>query len=342
MQMHGSIPYAQLREMGLSPEDIVDFSATVNPFPVSPEILETIAHVSLSSYPDPQSFDALTVPAAFHEVPVEWCILTTGMTEPIFILPRFFSSADYFAPSYGDYGSAFMRYGHRLQGIPFPRSEGEWSSTVDVLHRSSSGLMIICNPNNPDGTYLPPERIEEFCVNFPDRTLYVDESYQEMGEHCRSAAGLIGKYHNLLVAKSLTKPFGIGGIRVAYLIGSGPMLENIRSWLLPWGVSRIAQSLVPELFAMRNTFSKQWEKIREEKTVLTEAITAIGYGVKESRAPFFLVTVGDAAAVRKRLLEEFHLHVRDCTSFGMPDTIRIMPRTPRENARLLECMKLLA
>jgi histidinol-phosphate aminotransferase len=342
MQVHGSIPYAELREMGLSPEAITDFSATVNPFPVPREILETIAHVSLSSYPDPQSYNALSVLAEFHKIPVEWCTLTTGMTEPIFILPRFFSSADYFIPSYGDYGSAFRRYGRRLQGIPFPCSEDEWGSTLDTLHRSSSGLLIICNPNNPDGNYLPAGKIETLCRSFPDRTLYIDESYQEMGENCSSAVGLTEKYTNLLVAKSLTKPFGIGGIRVAYLIGSGSILENIHSWLIPWGVSLIAQALVPELFAMWNTFRTQWEKIQKEKASLTQAITAMGYGVNQSRAPYFLVTVGNAADIRKQLLKDYKIHIRDCTSFGMPDTIRIMPRIPEENARLLKYMKLIA
>ena len=339
MQLHGSIPYTELRMLGLSPDAIIDFSATVNPFPVPDIVKETICRIPLSAYPDPEAHDAVEAVAAFYDLPENWCLITTGMTEPIFILPAFFSSAAYFSPSYGDYAAAFRRYGGSLQGIPFTVSDGGWAQTSDSLRNLNPELVIICNPNNPDGTYTSLDQIEEICRTFSDTTVYVDESYQEMAVGCESAVSLVNRYANLLVAKSLTKPFGIGGVRVAYLMGSGPMLENIRSRLLPWGVSMIAQTIVPVLFSIRETFREQWNTIITEKEKLVRGITALGYPVNSSRAPYFLVTTGNAADTRKQLLEGYRIHVRDCTSFGMRDTIRIMPQLPEQNDQILESLR---
>lgn len=337
-QAHGSIPYRELRRLGLRPSEIIDVSATVNPWPLPPRVSEKIAEVNLAHYPDNECREAVEALASFHDIPPEWIACTAGMTEAIFILPCIHRKALTLGPTYGDYAAAFDRHQAPVRRVPFPRNRVEFDAVPGNVREESCSLVMVCNPNNPTGDYLPPEDLRELCEALPGVTVCVDESYQEMGESCETALGLVSRYRNLLVLKSLTKPFGIGGIRAAYAVSSGSAVEELRGLRLPWAVSTIAQAVVLEIPPLYEQFRQQWSAILREKRKLKDALRNLGVEVHDGRCPFMLLRTESASQFRRTMLEDYHIAVRDCSSFGMPDMVRIMPSTPERNRRLVEAV----
>ena len=338
VQKHGSIPYRDLRILGINPAEIVDFSATVNPFTLPEQVIQAITSNGIAAYPDPECHDAREAIEHHYSIPREWIALTAGMTEVIYILPLLYKSAVFFGPTYGDYARAFTRYRRKCMSVRFPKSPRDFDCIIDELSKMRFKLIMICNPNNPTGDYLSLHNFEKLCTRFKDTMVCIDESYQEMGDLCNTALPLLKNHKNLLILKSLTKPYGAGGLRVAYAVSSGKVIRRIKNNLLPWGVNVIAQRLVPAFFTLRTHFENQWRQIHEEKKWLYTELVKDGFRCVNGRCPFFLMGVTNSASLRLAMLKK-HIAIRDCNSFGLKNVIRIMPSTHSANQKFLEIIR---
>ncbi|MBD3315612.1 MAG: aminotransferase class I/II-fold pyridoxal phosphate-dependent enzyme [Chitinivibrionales bacterium] len=338
VQAHGSMPFNELRELNIDPASVLDFSATVNPFPLPENVKNLISPQEISSYPDIDCYEATKSLADFHGIHVRHIALTAGMTEAIFALPRLFNTAAQFGPTYGDYAEAYRRNNQYMESLLFPEASG-MPDTLQWLQHRSLDVVIVCNPNNPNGRYLSPDSIQQLCEVVPQTTVCIDESYQELGEDCETALPLLSHCGNLLILKSLTKPFGIGGLRAAYAVSSEETIQKLSNFLLPWGVSSIAQRIVPSLINNHQCFQRQWTDIIARKQDLMQALSNDRFIVSSGRCPFFLVKTGNAEHTRQRLLKEHHIAIRSCASFGMPEWIRIMPGREEQSRYLLEGLK---
>jgi len=333
--IHGSIPYTLLRELGIDPAEVTDFSATVNPYPLPDAVNRLLCGIDLSAYPDPECFEARSALAGHLGCDIGQIVMATGTTELLFTLPLLFENAVCFSPTYGDYGAAFARNGTRINALPYFAPLQDFQPVLGRLTAMPPDLLIICNPNNPTGDYTGPDRIAEVCRALPKSVVCIDESYQELGDGCESVCGMTSEFDNLLVIKSLSKPYGIGGIRAGYAVTSPEICGRIGEKLLPWGVSTPAQKMVPVLISLTGHFMKLWDTTLGEKMKMAGRLEKEGITVRAGQAPFFLAKTGDAASMRMNLLTRHNVLVRDCTSFGMPDTIRIMPSLPEQNERLI-------
>lgn len=339
MQTHGSLPYEELRSMGIQPEAILDFSASINPFPMPERIKNLFMPENMAAYPDLQCYAARRALADLHAVPMEHILVTAGLTEVIFLLPIIAPFAVQLVPTYGDYRAAYSRETGKMVDLPFPENEGDTQAIADTLRSLNAALLIFCNPNNPDGCYLPAAHVDNWCKKLPDTVICVDESYQELGDRCESAISLIGGHSNLMVLKSLTKPYGIGGVRMGYAVCSGQLLNELKRRVLPWGVCSIAQRIIPALVENHAEFELQWKSIQDLKKDLMSALSSVGIATSCKRGPFFLAHVSQPSLVRSLMLRRHHIAVRDCSSFGLRNTLRIMPSQPENNLRLVEAFR---
>lgn len=337
-QIHGSIPYQELRALGLDSSEIKDFSATVNPLPLPDSVCRKISAQNLAAYPDMECYDALSALCEFYSVSRDRIAVSAGMTESIFALPSMFENAVQFSPTYYDYSAAFKKNEKSIKSIDYPDNEIDFEKTFDMLKNEKFDLLVICNPNNPDGKTVSLFQIEKLCGSFPSSVICIDESYQEMSLGCESALTLTQKFENLLVLKSLTKPFGIGGIRAAYAVSSSVIIEKLKYCFLPWGVSSIAQRIIPEFFKEWNCYRNQWCWIQTEKQRVIRELNRSGIITKSTICPFFFIVCKNATDFRKHMLLQHRISVRDCTSFGMPNYIRVMPSDSRSNDTIIQIL----
>ncbi|MDG5816015.1 histidinol-phosphate transaminase [Chitinispirillales bacterium ANBcel5] len=338
-QKHGSIPYKELRAFGIDQEKILDFSATVNPLPMPQSIRSLFSADGIKSYPDPDSYDAINALSNYYNLAPEMFVITAGVTETIFILPQIANSAIQFVPTYGDYQMAFERYKKSIISLQFPASEKQLVSFVKYFRKKNADLLIVCNPNNPDGLYLTVDEIEYLCRELKDSIICVDESYQEMGKGSKSAVSIINSYENLILLKSLTKPFGIGGLRIGYTVSSAKNSGKIRSLVIPWGVSGLAQKVIPAVLDHIEEYKSQWNQIHKQKESLIGQIERIGIPVEHGVCPFFLIKMEKSVNIRLELLRRYSIAVRDCSSFSLEGKIRLMPSVDKNNRLLLEVLR---
>jgi histidinol-phosphate aminotransferase len=341
---HGGINYLELEKLGISPEDVLDFSVSTNPFGPLPGTKEAMSQASIDCYPDSEATELEQPLARKLNIAPGNLIIGSGSTELIRLaVTAYFGSDDLVIipqPTYGEYEIACYLVGAQVLKQPM-LEEANFQlnavETVDLIRKHRPKGIFLCNPNNPTGQYLSREEVKEILSVARHSLVVLDEAYIAFTEDTWSSLDLIG-WENLVILRSMTKDYALAGLRLGYAVAAESIISVLKRVRPPWNVSSVAQAA--GVFALKadGYLEACAMKIKEAKEFLVEELKHLGFSPLPSQANFFLVKVGDAARFRQALLKKGIL-VRDCTSFGLPNYIRLAPRTIAECQRLLAAIK---
>lgn len=337
--VHGGVDERELARLGIAPEAVIDFSANQSPLGPSPRVGEALRSAVVDAYPDRDASPLAAALAAHHGLTAEQVVVGNGSTELIRLIAQLALRAEQSAlalqPTFGEYAVATQLAGAALVPLPIMPNDthgvGErfWQELDDLRPR----VCWWCAPNNPTGAAPRPEDVARLVTAFP-RTLFVlDEAYADLLPAPLWTPELLA-YGNLIVLRSMTKAWGMAGLRLGYALGAVSLTTPLRLAKPPWNVNACAQAAGLAALADDAHYARTLALLSEQKAVLYDGLYERGWPTLPSAAAFFLVQVGDAAAIRRALLAHGCL-VRDCTSFGLPAYIRISPRRPEENQQLL-------
>jgi histidinol-phosphate aminotransferase len=211
-------------------------------------------------------------------------------------------------------------------------------AAVDVLRKLRPAIVYLGCPNNPTGVFLSREDVRRLAADLGDGVLVLDQAYVPFVEAAWPATRLAP---NVAVLYSLTKDFALPGLRIGYMVASRAIIERVAVQQPSWSVSAPAQAAAVACLNEDAFLADSIAHVRAAKDELVEALTSAGFAVHAGAANFILVHVGNAALIRRRLLDH-GLVVRDCASFGLPEYIRIGVRKPDECRRLVDALKELA
>ena len=343
-QAHGGLRAAELRAYGLRPEQVIDFSASVNPLGASPRAVAALAGVDYSRYPDPECTELREAIAAAVGVKPEEVLPGNGATELLHLVVRLFVRQGQrpvaFVPTFGEFERACSLVG----ASPFPWHANpqrgfRWTfrNKPDVLRRVTPPLVYLCNPNNPTGVYASESDVRSLSEALIGGPLLLDESYVPFVAGAWDALPLMRGGRALLL-RSMTKDFGLAGLRLGYLLAEPSVVTAVRRLQPEWSVSAAAQAAGVAALADAAHVTRAREAIAESKRYLLPALAELGLTVHEGAANFLLVEVGDATAVRDGLLRR-GIAVRDCTSFGLPQHMRIAVRLRAECEKLVDALR---
>ena len=340
---HGGIDYAELASLGIDPKTVLDFSVCINPFMPPPGIDKAFKDMAIDQYPDSESTEFRQRLSEKLEISVENIIAGNGTTELIRIaVLTYFKREDpvlILEPTYGDYEVACNIVGARLIKQYAAASDNftpNIEETINLIKQHRPRGVFICNPNNPTGRYLSRKDIEAILDTLMDGLLILDEAYLNFVEDKWSSIYLSAR-DNIVILRSLTKDFALAGIRIAYAIANREIISSMRRVCPPWNVNIIAQKIGAMVLDNEDYLEQTRKQIEEAKKYLMDSLSQRGYPVMPSDANFFLVQAGDAGKLRSALLTHGIL-VRDCTSFGLPEYIRLAPRTIPECQRLINAI----
>ncbi len=341
MQAHGGLREDELRTLGKRPDEVIDFSASVNPFGPSPRVREALSRLDLSRYPDPSSFALREALAARHRVTPDEILAGNGASELIHLLVRVFVHSGQrpvaFTPTFGEFERAVQLVGASI--FPWkanPDRGFRWTlrNKADVLRRVAPPLVYLCNPNNPTGVYLTEQEVRSLAEGLTGGPLLLDEAYVGFVEGAWNSLPLTGPAfdHRVIALRSMTKDYGLAGLRLGYLVAGRNVVLAARRLQPEWSVSAAAQ--VAGLAALEDEqhLHRSLALIREAKAELLDGLARLDLPIHVGAANFLLIRTGPD--VRLPLLHR-GIAVRDCASFGLPEHIRVGVRTPAENARLL-------
>ena len=342
--VHGSITPAELRELGLAINDVIDFSSNINPLGTSAYLKDAMANVDVSRYPDPDCLELREALAKETGVDSSSIIIGNGSTELIHLIARAFltgdSAAVILSPTYGEYEMACRLAG--MEPAFIKAEEGRdfrWSipGVCKQIKAIAPRVVFLCNPNNPTGVLLKNSDVKEIAAAAAPGLLIVDEAYMPFADDPWDATTLLNS-GNIVVMRSMTKDYALAGIRLGYIAAPPDIIDRLKCYQPFWSVNAIAQALGLAAINDKDHIMKARKTIAEAKSYLLKSIEAIGLDVIPTSSNFLLIKVGNAKSVRQALLKQ-GICVRDCTSFGLPQYIRIAMQPLPACRRLAENLR---
>lgn len=254
--------------------------------------------------------------------------------------------------------SPYIEFAPKRVKTVFHRLEKESDFCLDTdaflvrAKREKADTVVIVNPNNPDGGYIAAQKLRIFLEKLRGvKTVIVDESFVHFSgtnvQVFRGASDLITTFPNLIVIKSLSKDFGIAGLRLGYAVMSTERVSALLERGYLWNVSGFGEYFLTLLG--RKDFMTAYEKARlraiGERDEFFEELTKIKkLRVYPSRGNFFLVELMDGSKaddLMVRLLVRYGIYIRPCgDKVGLKgEFVRIASRKAKENRKLAQALK---
>ena len=330
------------RELGLAEKDILKLASNENPLGSSPKAIEAIraALGELASYPDGSGFDLKAAIASKFAVKPENIVLGNGSNDVLELVARAFLTRDestvYSQHAFMVYALATQAAGARHIEVP-AKDHGH---DLDAMARAiapDTKIVFLANPNNPTGTFLPWADIEAFLARVPERVLVViDEAYGEyLPDDRRSpAAAWIGRFPNLVLSRTLSKAYGLAGLRVGFGLAHPEVAELMNRVRQPFNVNHLAMVAAAAALGDEAFIAKSRAVNAAGLVQLAAGFERLGLPYIPSCGNFLAVKVGDAAAAYAKLLAEGVI-VRPVANYGLPEYLRVTVGTPEQNERFL-------
>ncbi|MGA7295878.1 MAG: histidinol-phosphate transaminase [Rhodanobacteraceae bacterium] len=301
----------------------------------------------LNRYPDPQPESLRTRLADLYGVDVDNLLIGRGSDEAIDLLVRAFCrpGVDAIAispPTFGMYAVCANIQGAAVVNAPLDEDFKLDPETVLEAVSSDVKVMFVCSPNNPTGGLVPLDVIEQLTATLRGRAMVVvDEAYIEFAS-AASATGLVARYPNLGVLRTLSKAWALAGARIGCLVADPQVIALLRRIMPPYPLptpcvaaaeaaldesgQRVTARRVADTVAERNRMANLLQQMPGVKAVLP------------SRANFLTVRLAHAAGVCRHLAAQ-GIVVRDLgRQARLADCLRFSIGTAQENSRLIQAL----
>ncbi|UVS68619.1 pyridoxal phosphate-dependent aminotransferase [Nitrososphaera viennensis] len=329
-----------------------DFSSNVNPLGAprgAVKVIERQAGQLAPVYPDPECRDLKKGISKYIGVDTRQITVGNGAAEIIYWFARAFAKKRVVipAPTFCEYELASKKAGADVTFVPL--SAG-FVLDAEAVIKSARGAdaVFMCNPNNPTGL-LATDAVRKVIEGVDPSTtkILLDECFIELVDkpEANTLACMVRDHENLVVLRSLTKSFGMAGLRLGYSVSSPALAEAMEARKTPWNVNGLAQAAGIAALADRSHVARARALVARERRFLHDRIKRkAGLVPLKSDANYFLIQLpeGDnSAEFRDRLLKKTGVLVRDCSTFTGMDSrhIRVAVKTHRENIMLAKALE---
>ena len=337
-------------------EEVLEFSGPINFLGPSPKAVEAVKQQAklIKFYPDPNPVEFKQKIAEYvgHGVEEKNIVLGDGSIELIYaitaILPIGFKALIPI-PSFSEYEKAALRVGGKVDFLQLPENFELETEKIKRAIKPETKILCICNPHSPSGTLYSKEALLDlidFCRK-KGVVFSVDENYIEFAEKGQETtlAGSVKEFENLFVVRSVTKFFGMAGIRLGYGIAASHLAEKLENVRLPWSINSLASCATLAAFNDHEFIENTKKTIAKERETLAKSLSEIeGFHVFPSVTNFLLVKITNGKITSTQLKEALakqRMLIRDCCTFmGMDDTyFRVTVRSAKDNQKLVEAIR---
>jgi histidinol-phosphate/aromatic aminotransferase/cobyric acid decarboxylase-like protein len=340
------------RRMGDRGRDLVDFCIPCNPYFPTPEMFDELAanlETMLKFYPSGADAIGGQLARVLGLNPAT-VAMANGSTELITWMDHlwFHQSVAIPIPTFGRWTDQPMETGKRVDMFPL-READFFQLSVDeyvrFIRARGSRVAVLCNPNNPDGGYLPRREVIRFMDELADLDLVViDESFIDFveAEPAPSVATEAAIRPNVVVLKSLGKNFGLHGIRFGYLVANPGLAGKMRGTLPKWNLNSLAETVVFMLGEHAAEYRESLRLLARDRYDMGMRLARLPeLSVYSSQANFLLVKLGagvDGTDLRDHLIDRHQVFIRECgNKLGMSNQfVRLVVRPQEDVARLVE------
>ncbi len=338
---------------GLSPDEIIDFSASINPLGY-PEVVRRVVSEQFNdilNYPDSESTDLRKTIADNVSCAESNVIIGNGSNELFYLIPRALKPKKgvLLQPTFSEFKDAFCNA--NIEVVEVINDDKDFpiiNTNISRLKSVKDGMVFLCNPNNPTGQLTQKEDIFELVNDNPKRLIVIDEAFMDFVENDEKYSVIKDAplMENLIVVRSLTKFYGFPGLRLGYLVANETIVNRLMQYKEPWTVNTFAQIAGKVAINDREFAANTRQYVSGEKAFLYEGLSMInGLLPFKPSVNFVLVKIDDAgitSSTVRNLLMENNIVIRDCSNFvGLNEKyFRVAVRTREENQKLLNALKL--
>ncbi len=347
---HGGNIYRLIEGKKISIDEVIDFSASINPLGV-PESVTAIIKENikyLCHYPDPDSKHLTLEIARHYDINPDSIICGNGSTELIYLVVRALKPKKVLIPepTFSEYeracylsGCLQVEYFKLEEKDNFDLNTDNFISLLTVHHSSRPfDMAFLCNPNNPTGRLIRKEDVLKIAKALKDLKCYliVDEAFIDFAP-AESVVQEVKRNPYLIVLRSMTKFYGLSGLRIGYGIFPMAIEGIIKKYKEPWTVNTLAQLAGITALSDIDYKEKTFGLIKEEKDFLEREFERLGIDYIPSDVNFYLLRLNNAKKIIPSLRDKGIL-VRDCSNFRGLDSsyIRVAVKSNRDNVKLVK------
>jgi threonine-phosphate decarboxylase len=328
----------------------LDYSSSINPLGTPRKAIAAVK-MNINSlaqrYPDPDCIDLKKSLSHYLGIDAEWISVGNGAIEVIywFVQAAFVKRRVVIpAPTFCEYELASQKAGAEVTFVPLHNFELDADQVIEKARGADA--IFLCNPNNPTGI-LATKQIMKIIENVDSSTrILLDECFIELADNpdANTMIEQISEFDNLVILRSLTKSFGLAGLRIGYGVCNPTLAKKLSANKIPWNVNGLAQ--VAGVYALpgRRYLSKARALIKKERKFLHDNIGKLkSFRPLRSDSNYFLVHLQgrNSTQFRDRLLKKTGVLVRDCSTFTGMGTqyIRLSVKMHKENMLLLKALE---
>ena len=342
----GEIQSAALR-LGVSPAQLLDASASLVPW--TPRFSAQVLTRRLRDYPDRHHHRLADLIGKVHGLSASAVLPGNGAAELFTWAARDAAAVGMSSlpvPGFADYSRALACWDGAMAMHCLSL---DWSSVFPQAFSSpgTAGALWICNPHNPTGQLWSRESLEPLLQRY--RLVICDEAFLSLvpdGEQ-QSLIPLVADHPNLVVIRSLTKLYGIAGLRLGYAIAQPERLQRWAQWRDPWPVNGIASAVGERLLASPAKYQRWCRRaqswVAKEGAWMQQQLAQLpGITPMPSAANFLVIRAEQSLVALREAVEQRHrILLRDCRSFeGLGECwLRIGLQSRRNNRRIIRALK---
>jgi len=322
--------------------DVVKLNTNENPWPPSPKVMEALRNLpaeKLRRYPQPMADDFRRAAAEVLGVSPGCIMAVNGGDDLLTIAVRAFCDQwhglAYPTPTYSLYPVLARIQDCEAVEAPF----GVDFAVPEGLYEADVSLVIVCNPNAPTGSFIAPKELGRLATALQGRAvLLIDEAYVDYAETNCLALG--AEHDNVIILRSLSKGYSLAGLRFGYAVACEALIEGLTKVKDSYNVDAAAIAAATAAISDQAYFRANIEKIKAQRTRLTQDLRGMGLEVRDSQSNFVLARCpnGDAAGLHDRLAER-GIYVRYFRLPGLEDKLRITVGSEAQNDALIAAMR---
>ncbi len=334
--------------VGAPPRAKVKLNQNESPYDLPPalkaELIETLNDLAFNRYPAEQPSELAEALAAHNDVSPEQVLVGNGSNELTYLFGLAFIAPDtpvvLPAPMFSLYEKVARLHDADLTTIP-PRDDLHFDidALVAAVTRTDAAMTVLTTPNNPTGLALPPSDLERVLQATPG-IVVVDEAYVEFNEH-PPATELLDAYPNLIILRTLSKAFGLAGLRLGYLMAHESVVTELMKARLPFMVDRFSEAVGRTVLQHPDLLNERVQKLKTHTRHLADALAArsdVTTVPTQANFVLFAPQTKHADAVQDALAEHGVL-VRNMGGYdALHGYLRVCAGTETENKAFLDAL----
>ena len=330
----GLKPYSSARDefKGIK-SNMVFIDANENPF-----------ENDVNRYPDPYQTELKTLISEIKNIPVKNILLGNGSDEVLDLIFRMFCEPNIdnvitLPPTYGMYEVLANLNAIEIKQVPLTKDFQPNVNAILQVSDANSKLLLLCSPNNPSGNSFSNEDVEYLLKNFKG-IVVIDEAYIDFSKE-QSWLQRLGEFPNLVVTQTLSKAYGMAGIRLGICYASTEIISVLNNIKPPYNVNILTQNKAIERLKNIDLVKSQINDILRERVQLISELKTINFVEKiyPSDANFILIKVDNANKRYDALVKKGIVVRNRTTQYGCENCLRITVGTKLENNILMETLK---